>query len=255
MQFHVADFPFYTFGNLDNCHSIRHFVTSCGQGDNTDVNLRSPKGAENRRRLAVSAGFSIERLVTGEQTHSLNIAAVTEAEAGMGSIGIGTRIPNTDALMTNVPGICLMVLTADCVPIILYDKATKSVAAIHAGWRGTADGIAGLTVRKMNAIYGSQPKDIIAAIGPCIGTCCFEVDEDVAGHFAFQNGVTVRKPEWLKPHIDLALSNYCQLTNAGIAPESVEVANACTKCSSGEFFSHRYNKTLGRIGTGIAIVP
>lgn len=253
MQIHIADFPYYTFSNLARFDGIRHFVTSCRHGDDTDVNLRMPKGADNRRRLAKSVGFDIDRLVTGEQTHSLNIATVTESNAGMGNLDIDSRIPCTDGLITNVPDICLMVLTADCVPIIVYDPATHSCGAIHAGWRGTANGIAKVAIERMSAEFGTKAENIVASIGPCIGTCCFEVGEDVARHFARHPETIVRKTEWDRPHIDLTLSNRLQLIDAGVKCDNIEIAQACTKCNPAEFFSHRHNQTLGRIGTGIML--
>lgn len=254
MKKHLASFPYYTFGNLDRFGEIRHFVTSCCQGELTDVNLRSPLGAQNRQRLAQSVGFDIDRLVTGEQTHSLNIAVVTEKEAGLGNLDIDSRIPCTDALITNVKGICIMVLTADCVPVLLYDCKTHSVAAIHSGWRSTANGIVSLTVNKMKDVFGTNPADLVAAVGPCIGTCCFEVGDDVAEQFTHLPETIIRKPEWIRPHIDMAMAIQLQLLDSGVEKGKIEVAGTCTKCNPQEFFSHRYNKTLGRIGTGIMLV-
>lgn len=250
MQLHQADFPFYTFENLDKC-GVRHFVSSCGP--DADVNLRSGNGAECRRRLAQSVGFDIDRLVTGEQTHSLNIAVVTDADAGRGSLDIDSRIPCTDALITNRPDIPLMVLTADCVPVLLYDAVNHAAAAIHAGWRGTANGIVGLTVEKMSRTFGTKPENLVAAIGPCIGPCCFEVGDDVAEHFCRWPKTIIRRAEWSKPHIDLVMANRLQLQQAGILPQNIETSGECTKCGPRQFFSHRRNQTLGRIGTGIEI--
>ena len=250
MQLQQADFPFYTFANLNKC-GVRHFVTSCGP--NADVNLRSANGAECRRRLAQSVRFDIDRLVTGEQTHSLNIAVVTEADAGRGSLNIDSRIPCTDALITNCKGICLMVLTADCVPVLLYDPATHSAAAIHAGWRGTANGIVGLTIEKMSREFGTNPSNLVAAIGPCIAACCFEVGDDVAEHFSHWPEAVLRRANWPKPHIDLVLANCLQLEQAGVLPQNIETSGHCTKCGPCVLFSHRRNQTLGRIGTGILL--
>lgn len=250
MQLQQADFPFYTFTNLNKC-GVRHFVTSCGP--DADVNLRSANGVVCRRRLAQSVGFDIDRLVTGEQTHSLNIAVVTEKDAGRGSLDIDGRIPCTDALITNRPGIPLMVLTADCVPVLLFDAATRSAAAIHAGWRGTANGIVGLTVEKMSREFGTNPQDVMAAIGPCIDACCFEVGDDVAEHFSRWPETVIRRNGWPKPHIDLVMANRLQLEQSGVLPQNIEAADECTKCGPLQFFSHRRNQTLGRIGTGIVI--
>jgi len=253
MLLHTADFPYFTFANLDKFSVVRHFVT-CGNSTGTDVNLRTMGGADNRQKLAQTIGFDINRLVTGEQTHSLNIAVVTDAEAGRGSVDIDSRIPCTDALITNRRGVCLMVLTADCVPVLLYDPATHSAAAIHAGWRGTANGIVGLTVRKMADEFGTKPENLMAAIGPCIGACCFEVGDDVATHFSRWPNTILRRSEWPRPHIDLVLANRLQLEQAGILAANIESSDECTKCGPHGLFSHRRDQTLGRIGTGIMLI-
>ncbi|MBO7593544.1 MAG: peptidoglycan editing factor PgeF, partial [Salinivirgaceae bacterium] len=251
--FHAADFPYYTFGSLDRCGGIRHFVTSCRQGALGDVNLRSPNGVENRRRLAASVGFNINRLTTAEQTHSLNIAVVNRTNAGLGSLTIDSRILNADALITNQPGVCIMVLTADCQPVLLYDADNHAAAAIHAGWRGTAGGIVRLTVETMQREFGTEPSRLVAALGPCIGGCCFEVGDDVAEQFSQWPDCILRKPEWLRPHIELTAVNRQHLISAGLFPENIEAAHVCTKCQHDEFFSYRHNHTLGRIGTGVMV--
>ena len=253
MLLHTADFPYFTFANLDRFSAVRHFVT-CGNSAGTDINLRTMGGADNRKKLAQTIGFDINRLVTGEQTHSLNIAVVTDVEAGRGSLDIDSRIPCTDALITNCRGVCLMVLTADCVPVLLYDPATHSAAAIHAGWRGTANGIVGLTVRKMTDEFGAKPEHLMAAIGPCIGACCFEVGDDVAAHFSRWPNTILRRSEWPRPHIDLVLANRLQLEQAGIPATNIESSDECTKCGPHGLFSHRRDQTLGRIGTGIILM-
>lgn len=250
MNLHSTDFPFFTFANLDRFSTVKHFVT-CGNSAETDINLRSVGGVANRQRLARTIGFEIDRLVTGEQTHSLNIAVVTDA--GRGSVDIDSRIPCTDALITNCKGICLMVLTADCVPVLLYDPATHSAAAIHAGWRGTANGIVGLTVKKMADVFGTKPENLMAAIGPCIGACCFEVGDDVAEHFSRWPNTILRHTNWPKPHIDLVLANRLQLEQVGIPASNIESSGECTKCGTHGLFSHRRNQTLGRIGTVILL--
>ncbi|MBR5959253.1 MAG: peptidoglycan editing factor PgeF [Salinivirgaceae bacterium] len=253
MNFHAADFPYYTFGSLDRCGGVRHFVTSCRQGALGDVNLRSTYGAENRCRLAASVGFDISRLTTAEQTHSLNIAVVNEKNAGRGALTIESRIPETDALITNQPGVCIMVLTADCQSVLIYDAENQAVAAIHAGWRGTAGGIVRLTVEAMQREFASMPSRLVAALGPCIGSCCFEVGEDVAEQFFQWPNCVLRKAEWARPHINLSEVNRHHLISAGLQPGNIESAQVCTKCQHDEFFSYRHNHTLGRIGTGVMV--
>lgn len=247
------EFPFYTFSNLGRYPTIKHFVTSSAGESCADVNLRSTGGVANRRRLAKAVGFDIDLLTTPEQTHSNNIGIVTTCNMGCGAIDIDSRIPNTDALITNVPNVCIMILTADCVPILLYDPNKQAVAAIHAGWRGSANGIVAKTVEQMTICYGTNPSDIIAAIGPCIGKCCFEVGDEVVEQFAHQPSTIISVPHSAKKHIDIQLSNKLWLLDSGVSESNIELANCCTKCSGGEFFSHRHNQTLGRIGSGIVL--
>ena len=253
MDIHSTEFPFFTFGNLSRQSAVKHFVTA-GNSPSADINLRSEAGAGNRRRLAQSVGFDIARLVTGEQTHSLNIAVVSDVEAGRGSLTIDSRLPSTDALITNQRNICLMVLTADCVPVLLYDPATHSAAAIHAGWRGTANGIVGLTIQKMSREFGTNPSDLVAAIGPCIAVCCFEVGDDVAQQFNPWPGAVLRSSQWPRRHVDLVLANRLQMEQEGVMPQNIETSDECTQCGPHQLFSHRRNQTLGRIGTGIVLL-
>ena len=263
MNKHLASFPYYTFANLDRFGEIRHFVTSCCQGELTNVNLRSPLGAQNRQRLAQSVGFVIDRLVTGEQTHSLNIAVVTEKEAGLGNLDIDSRIPCTDALITNVKGICIMVLTADCVPVLLYDCKTHSVAAIHSGWKGTLNRISQKTVFYMQSLYGTRPEDLRAVIGPGICRHCFQVGDEVVGYFK-DNGIDIHpiyswdgpKAENMKGghHLDLIEENRLLLIESGVPAANIHVAGVCTY-EDGRFFSaRREGAACGRIINAIKLL-
>ncbi len=162
--------------------------------------------------------------VTLRQVHS---AVVREAN------GLADRQAEGDALVTNEPGLAIGVRTADCVPILLLDAHSCAVAAIHAGWRGSASQIVGATIRKLSSLYGSDPADIYAAIGPCIQACCYQVSADVAGQFglaADQNG---------KAHLDLAAANKKQMLAAGLLPDHVFDSGLCTHCHPDQFFSFR----------------
>jgi YfiH family protein len=131
----------------------------------------------------------------------------------------------------------LNILTADCVPILLYDTKKEVVAAIHAGWRGTHMHIVTKTVQKMIDTFNSNPKDIIAGIAPSIGRCCYEVGEDVAEHFFDMPQSFTRKDE--KYMLDLPLINKEQLLIAGLKEESIEMSHICTSCNVERFFSYR----------------
>lgn len=142
-----GDFPFYRFRNLSAYPELMHFVSS-GVKNIGFSDRENPEIIQyNRRSLAKAAGFEVERLITARQVHSATVRIVTVEEAGRGALDRESRIPATDALVTNQPGICLMVLSADCVPVLLFEPEKRVVAAVHAGWRGTAAEIVGVTAK------------------------------------------------------------------------------------------------------------
>lgn len=212
---------------------------------------------ENRRRFCRALGLSEERLCTAEQVHGERIVRVTAAEAGRGARAYADAIAGTDALMTDVPGIPLLLCYADCMPVLLLDPVHKAAAVVHAGWKGTALGIAGKTVRAMQAAFGTRPEDCLAAIAPAIGASCYEIGEDVAAKFqaafpAFGEKIVRRVSG--RPHLDLWQANYRQLEAAGLLSRHIEIAAVCTACNTGLFFSYRAEKgTTGRIGAMIAL--
>ena len=153
---------------------------------------------------------------------------------------------DADALITNLPGLAISIRTADCYPILLADTRNRAVAAIHAGWRGTAAQIVRETLDRMRKEFGTHPADISAAIGPGIGVCCYEVGEDVSCQF----GHTVRT------HLDLCSENRKQLEAAGVSPQNIEASGVCTFCDAERFFSYRREKEkAGRMTSFIRIGP
>ena len=134
-----------------------------------------------------------------------------------------------DAIITRDPGLAVSIRTADCFPILLVDRDTRAVAAIHAGWRGTAAGIVTSTLTRMRDEFGTDPRNVFAAIGPGIGVCCYEVGLDVAKQFG--------KSEAEK--LDLAVENRNQLIAAGVEPNRIEQVGGCTFCHPAQFFSWR----------------
>jgi len=159
--------------------------------------------------------------------HQIHSGLVLEA-AGPGA----DRFADGDALVSNQPGTVAGVRTADCVPILIADERTHAVAAIHAGWRGTAAGIAAGAVRELITRYGSRPQDLRAAIGPAIGPCCYEVGPEVAR----QLGMAAEGPV----KVDLAAINRRQLADAGVS--DIWLAAECTFCEAGRYFSFRREK-------------
>lgn len=193
---------------------------------------------ENLRILGTAVGFSLEDLVATKQTHSDIVRRVGRGDRG-GYMVEGASA-ECDALITNESGVGLTVFTADCTPILLYDPVTGAVGAAHAGWRGTAKGIAARTVEAMAKEFGCQPQNICAAIGPNIGPCCFETDADVpdAMVHAFGDGAYAHiRQENGKYYVNLKELNALCLRNAGV--RHIEISPLCTACRQDLFWSHR----------------
>ena len=154
--------------------------------------------------------------------------------------GLAGRIGEGDALLTDAPGALVGVRTADCVPILIADVSKRKVAAVHAGWRGSAQAIAAKTVGAMAARFGSHARDLQAAIGPSIGACCYEVGPEVASQFhdLFPG---IAGPEE-RPHLDLPEANRRQLLSVGVPPDRIYLCGLCTACLSEEFFSWRRDR-------------
>jgi YfiH family protein len=151
-----------------------------------------------------------------------------------------------DGLVTGTPGVAVSIRTADCFPILLVDPRRKAVAAIHAGWRGTAARIVPTAIDLMTAEFETNPHDLYAAIGPGIGECCYQVGEEVAGRFGLQKA----------GHVDLALINRGQLVGAGVPEAHIENLDYCTACDAARFYSYRRDKeAAGRMVSFIRIRP
>ncbi len=235
------------------------FTTRCGGvsvGALESLNLGAHRGdepenvAENYRRLSETVGFDLSRVVLTRQIHSDIIRCVTASDAQGLDHGV---YPACDALITCDAGVTLVIFTADCTPVLLYDTRSGAVGAVHAGWRGTAADIVGKTVRAMREAFGSRPEDIRAAIGPNIGACCFETDADVpeALFAAFGSAVApfiAKSGEKYFP--DLKKINAFALRRAGV--EQIEVSTLCTACRGDLFWSHR--RTAGLRGSQGALI-
>ena len=206
--------------------------------------------AENYRRLGAALGFAPEQLVLTWQIHSDIVRTVT----GQDRAGLDHRnYPQCDALITREPGVGLMIFTADCTPILYHDPVTGAVGAAHAGWRGTAQGIAEKTVLEMVRQFGCDPANIRAAIGPNIAQCCFETDRDVPDAMVEALGEAARpfiRQVEDKYYVNLQEINALFLRRAGV--EHIEISDACTSCQSHRFWSHRV--TRGQRGSQGAVI-
>jgi len=207
--------------------------------------------------LANAMGIEPERFLYASQIHSGDVKVIdTEAFSTMQL----SEPPKTDALITNVPGICLIVMVADCVPLVLFDPVKKVSAVIHAGWRGTVKNITSNTVQTMGKAFGCNPTDIIAGIGPSIGPCCYEVGDDVTRlveqNFGTTEGFLVTHKDKAKPHFDLWSANFKQLIDNGVRASNIETAGLCTRCNPEIFFSSRASDGItGRFAAGVCMLP
>ena len=205
--------------------------------DETEENV-----AANFRILGSALGFGIEDLVLTRQIHSDIVRTVTRADCS----GCFHRdYPECDALITNAPGVALTVFTADCTPILFHDPVTGAVGAAHAGWKGTAQDIAGKTVAAMVREFGCDPGNIRAAIGPNIGFCHFETDADVPDAMVAAFGDEAKqfiRTEGHKYYVNLKEINALALRRAGV--RQIEISDACTMCSPDRFWSHRVTRGI-----------
>lgn len=239
--------PFLSYPMLEKTGVVNHgFSTRLGgvsKGPCATMNISTTRGddpqavAENCRRIAAAIGVRAEDLTYTHQTHTTNVAVVKEQDRGR-------RFMETDGLVTNVPGICLVTFYADCVPLYFVDPVKKVIGLSHSGWRGTVHKMGKVTVETMSREYGTDPKDIYAAIGPSICQDCYEVSEDVIDEFR-QHFEQKLWPELFyrkengKYQLNLWKANEAVLTEAGIPKQQIAVTNVCTHCNPEILFSHR----------------
>lgn len=196
---------------------------------------------ENYRRFFAATGVDGKRLAMTNQVHGGVVRTVTTAD--LRSDPYDKLSYEADGLMTDLPGVALVIYSADCIPILFYDPARRVVAAVHAGWRGTAAGIASAAVERMKDVYGSNPPDILAAIGPGIGPDCFETHEDVPNAMTAALSTAVLQHIKIKENgkfaVDLKNINAMRLLQAGLDPAHIAVSDVCTACRPDLFWSHR----------------
>jgi YfiH family protein len=212
----------------------------------------------NRERLAAALGADLDRFAFADQVHGHQVTAVSAEQAGAGARAHADALPATDALITAVPGLVLAVLVADCVPLLLYDPVARAAGAVHAGWRGTVQDIAGHAVRAMGRAFGSRPGDLLAAIGPAVGAEDYEVDGPViqAVRAAFPAGW----PRLLRPTrdghalLDLPRANTLQLLAAGLRDAAIERSAESTVRATDRLYSVRgEGRATGRFAAVIAL--
>lgn len=245
--------PYLEYPLLTDTKIVHHgFSTRLGgvsQGCYASMNLSFTRGddeaavRENYYRIAKSIGVKCENMVLSQQTHTTNVRVVTEKDKGKGIVK-PLDYTDVDGMVTNIHGICLVTFYADCVPLYFVDPVQKAIGLSHSGWRGTVGEIGKETIRKMEEQYGSDPKDILAAVGPSICKDCYEVSEDVI--LEFQKNFKERywkdlfyRKENGKYQLDLWKANEIIFKESGILPEHIAMTNVCTHCNSEILYSHR----------------
>lgn len=270
---HAGETPFLSFRALDETGLVQNsFSTRFGgvsEGYLSSLNFSFAKEGEQRARvmenycrMAKAMEVDASRMVLSWQTHTTNVRLVTEADCGKG-IFRPRDYQDVDGLICNTPGITLVTLSADCVPLYILDPIHKAIGLSHSGWRGTVKRMGAATIARMQEAFGSDPADLICCIGPSICRDCFEVGGEVAAAFLESFGEAARelitKDGVLlneaalshlreteeaalcreKYHVDLWQANVQVFLEAGVPKKQVIVTNLCTKCNSAQLWSHR----------------
>jgi YfiH family protein len=255
LRHQINDLVYYRFANLASHDGVFHGVFTRLGGvshppyDSLNVGHFVGDDREavetNHDLICQVLGISRGDLTAAQQVHGSQVTLVGPGDRGR-------VMPVTDALITDAPGVALLLRFADCLPVLLYDPVHQAIGLVHAGWRGTIGGIAARTISAMTQAYGSHPADIIAGLGPCIGPCCYrvgtEVIEPVKANFNPWQGLLHPKGDG-SLHFDLRKANRRQLAELGVPPLSpptlggrkrgIEAMPLCTACRTDEFFSYR----------------
>lgn len=251
---------FYDFGDEVTAFSTtRHGGCSLGTFAEFNINRYCGDSEENilknREALCSLLGISDDHLVMPHQVHLTNVAKIDEAFFALSVDERQEVLEGVDALMTDLKGVCIGVSTADCIPVLLYDKENHAVCAIHAGWRGTVKRIVVNAVEAMTNAYGTQPQHLVAQIGPGIHLDSFEVGDEVYDAFAKEGfsmeQISVKKEKW---HINLPECNRLQLLSTGMSDTQIKVSPVCTFMQADNYFSaRRLGINSGRIFTGVCL--
>lgn len=265
----AGELVYLTFPILEKIDWVSHlFSTRMGgvsEGIYSSMNLSYTRGDrnedvdENFRRIAAALGCSVEDIVCSDQTHTTNLRIVGKADCGKGI----TRVrdySDVDGLLTDEPGVYLATFFADCVPLYFVDTKRKAIALAHSGWRGTVARMGQCVIEKMRVAYGTDPSDLVAAVGPSICQECYEVSEDVADAFVNVFKKPGQEREILlakgggKYQLDLWRANEIVLTEAGIPKEHIQITDLCTCHNDRYLFSHRASHgQRGNLGAFLGI--
>ncbi|MGI6055807.1 MAG: peptidoglycan editing factor PgeF [Bilifractor sp.] len=262
-----ARIPLLKFPALDGTGIVEHgFTTREGGVSGTEpgmehlrsLNLSFSRGdleenvRENFRRVAQEFGVTGDRFVFSAQTHTTNVRTVTEADAGRGLTRPQDQM-DVDALVTDERRLVLSIFVADCVPVAFVDPVHRAIGMAHSGWRGTVGRIGAAVVQRMRENYGTDPADLICAIGPSVCRDCYEVSDDVAQRMAeeFHGHEDEILEDKHNGHyqLDLWKTNRIVLEDAGVLPEHISVTGVCTCCNPEILYSHRASHGMrGNLG-------
>ncbi len=266
----TGELEYLTFPLLEETGMVKHlFSTRLGgvsKGIYASMNLSYTRGDEreavdeNYRRIADVLGCQMEDIVCSDQTHTTNLMVAGRQDGGKG-VTRSCDYHDVDGLLTDEPGIVLATFYADCVPLYFVDTKHRAIALAHSGWRGTVGRMGRCVVEKMKEVYGTDPADVVAAVGPSICQACYEVSEDVAGAFREEFRKPGQEQEILlskgggKYQLDLWRANEIVLTEAGILPSSIQVTDLCTCHNSDYLFSHRASQgRRGNLGAFLGLL-
>lgn len=253
---------YLTYNSLSRIPFIRHaFSTKIGEGTRTvhpmDMSFDHDDQeavTENYKRFCKAAGFDYTSLVASSQDHHTFVRVCTSAEKGIG-IYRAKDIESVDGLVTIEPGVTLCTYYADCTPLFFVDTVTHAIGLAHAGWRGTVGRIAEKVIKTMQDSFGTDPADLVCAIGPNISVCCYEVDEPCAREFyalGLNDDRFIFPKDGGKFMVDMLECNRQILLSCGVKDENITLSDVCTRHNSDLLWSHR--ATQGDRGTMCAML-
>jgi YfiH family protein len=246
------------FDSLQSLNGLRHAVTTrrggCSQVPYDSLNLGYHVNddalcvSRNRKILANSLDYEATHLVAAQQVHGAQATIVDTSTRGRGARDWDSALPETDALIVAEPNVPVLILVADCAPLLLADEKHRVLAVVHAGWRGAVARIAAQAVETMQRQFDSQPEEICVGIGPSLCSACFEVGDEVA------TAARAMEPACIisghsKPHLNLRMLLHSDLQSVGVRGRNIETMPHCPRCDTQSFFSHRGEQgRTGRFG-------
>ncbi len=256
------------FTHLQQFQNIAHFVStreggiSVGEVAGLNIGYRTADTEanvlQNRQLLAGQARIPLASFCVPQQTHSAHVQCVTEKHKGLGAFEHTTGLPETDALITQTRDMCLMVLSADCTLLLLYDAENEAIGAVHSGWRGTVQKLAQKTIAQMQASFGTNPAQLWVGIAPCISADVYEIGEDVVEATQKAFGSIEKYLAYHAPtnrwHFDLRYTNVQMLKEIGVPDAQIEISGDCTYTNPHLYYSARLTQgKTGRFGAGIML--